>query len=72
MLTRNFDPSAHLSGGRKDIDLVLEAATIAGINPLLLRAVAQQFAAADDDGHGVEDLAAVYWAASHRDNEGTR
>ena len=63
MIARSFEPSAHLSVGRKDATLVREAARVAGIEARLLEAVAEQFRVADQAGHGHEDLAAVYWAA---------
>lgn len=71
MLRRSFEPSAHLAGGHKDTRLVLEAAEVAGIRPLVMRAVEAQFAAAVDAGHGAEDLAAVYWAARTTHHDGT-
>jgi len=48
-----------LSLARKDADLVVEAATAAGVDLRLAKAAQSWFAAAEDDGHGDEDYSAV-------------
>jgi 3-hydroxyisobutyrate dehydrogenase len=63
MIEREFAPSFALKMARKDVGLVLEAAERAGIDPLIARAVAQQFDDAIEMGHGDEDLAAARYGA---------
>jgi 3-hydroxyisobutyrate dehydrogenase len=60
MLAAEFPPSFPLRLARKDAELVVEAAKKAGIELPLAEAVRAQFVRAEDDGHGDEDLAAVY------------
>jgi 3-hydroxyisobutyrate dehydrogenase len=63
MIEREFTPSFALKLARKDVGLVLEAAERVGIDPLIARAVAQQFDDAIEMGHGDEDLAAARYGA---------
>lgn len=62
MLDRSFDPSFPLALAAKDARLVLEA--LNGDEPALPRAIEQRLLQAAELGHGDEDMAAVYWAAS--------
>ncbi len=62
MLKGDFTPAFGLDGGRKDLDLIAEAANRAGVEPALLRGVRALFDAAAEAGHGTDDLAAVYTA----------
>ena len=50
----------------KDARLVLEAAETAGLELPAMRSAETQFARAEDDGHGDEDLAAVHHAVADR------
>jgi 3-hydroxyisobutyrate dehydrogenase len=61
MLEGSFEPPAFpLRLAAKDARLLLEAAEAAGLDLPLARAVRGQFERAAEDGHGEEDLAAVY------------
>jgi len=60
MLDGDFDPDFALSGGLKDLDLVMEAVSGLDVDPQVLPAVRAQFAAAQEAGYGDEDLAATY------------
>lgn len=62
MLKGDFTPSFGINGGRKDLELIAEAAGIAKIDPPLLQGVRAMFDRAGEDGHGEDDLAAVYTA----------
>jgi 3-hydroxyisobutyrate dehydrogenase len=59
MLARDYDPSFPLSLARKDADLVAEAAAAGDLALALNEAVRARFAAAEQAGHGDEDIAAV-------------
>jgi 3-hydroxyisobutyrate dehydrogenase len=59
MLSREYEPSFPLSLARKDADLVGEAADVKHLELALNRAVRDRFAAAEQAGHGDEDMAAV-------------
>jgi 3-hydroxyisobutyrate dehydrogenase len=64
MLAGDFTPSFGLDGGRKDLDLITEAAWEAGVGTALLDGVRAVFDAAAAKGHGEDDIAAVYTALS--------
>jgi 3-hydroxyisobutyrate dehydrogenase len=64
MLAEEFPPSFPLRLARKDAELVVEAARKAGLELPLAEAARAQFVRAEDDGHGEEDLAAVYLSLS--------
>jgi 3-hydroxyisobutyrate dehydrogenase len=64
MLRREFPPSFPLRLALKDVRLVREAASQAGIDIPLAGVIARQFERAAEDGHGDEDLAAAYLAAA--------
>ena len=57
------DPSFPLRLALKDARLVLDAAGDDGERPVLPDAIERRLAEADEQGHGDEDMAAVYWAA---------
>jgi 3-hydroxyisobutyrate dehydrogenase len=59
MVDREYEPSFPLALARKDVDLVLQAATAEGLELALAETVRGQFAAAEAAGHGDEDMAAV-------------
>lgn len=62
MMAGDFSPSFGLDGGRKDLALIAEAATEAGVETALLDGVRALFDRASRAGHGNDDLAAVYTA----------
>jgi 3-hydroxyisobutyrate dehydrogenase len=62
MLAGEFPPAFGLDGGRKDLGLIVEAAGKAGVDPRVLEAVEGLYDKAAEDGHGKDDLAAVYTA----------
>lgn len=62
MLRGEFPPAFCLDGGRKDLALIIEAAGEAGVDPTVLDAVQGQYDRAAKDGHGNDDLAAVFTA----------
>jgi 3-hydroxyisobutyrate dehydrogenase len=64
MIAREFAPSFPLSLAHKDARLVLAAAEEAGLNLAAVREVERQFARAAGDGHGDEDMAAVFTATA--------
>jgi 3-hydroxyisobutyrate dehydrogenase len=63
MLRREFPVSFPVHGALKDSRLVEAAMSFAGGHGLVNQAVVAQFAAADQMGYGLEDMAAVYFAA---------
>ncbi len=63
MLERRLEPSFKLKLAAKDAGLAVEAASRAGVETRVARAVQEAFEAADEQGHGDEDMAAVYYAA---------
>jgi 3-hydroxyisobutyrate dehydrogenase len=62
MLERDFAPAFGLDGGRKDLQLIADAAGKATVPTALLDGVRALFDAAAEDGHGQDDIAAVYTA----------
>jgi 3-hydroxyisobutyrate dehydrogenase len=64
MIAREFAPSFPLSLAHKDARLVLAAAEEAGLKLPAVQAVERQFARAEGDGHGDEDMAAVFLATA--------
>ncbi|HEY2601424.1 MAG TPA: NAD-binding protein [Thermoleophilaceae bacterium] len=63
MVDRDFsDVSFGLSLAHKDLDLVIEAAEAHDADTPLTRATEASFAKAIEQGHGDEDMAAVYHA----------
>lgn len=60
MLAGDFTPSFTLAGAAKDAGLVVDAATTAGVDVGVLRAVRDHLARALDAGHGDLDLGATY------------
>lgn len=60
MIAGDFSPSFGLDGGRKDLALIAAAAGGAGMSTALLDGVRAVFDAASQNGHGEDDLAAVY------------
>jgi 3-hydroxyisobutyrate dehydrogenase len=64
MIERDFPASFPLSLALKDARLVRKAAERAGVELPLVETVERQFERADDDGHGDEDMAAVFLATA--------
>jgi 3-hydroxyisobutyrate dehydrogenase len=64
MIEREFAPSFPLSLALKDARLVRQAAEGAGIDLPLIETVERQFARAEEDGHGDEDMAAIFRATA--------
>ena len=62
MLAGNFTPSFGLSNADKDARLILRAAELAGIELPITRTAHESFVRAIEDGHGEQDLAAVFLA----------
>lgn len=62
MLAGDFPPSFPLALAKKDVGLALSAAREAQQDLPVTRAIRQQYAAAEGQGHGREDLAAVFRA----------
>jgi 3-hydroxyisobutyrate dehydrogenase len=62
MLAGDFTTAFGLDGGRKDLALIAAAAGTAGVREELLQGVIRYFDAASANGHGEDDLAAVYTA----------
>jgi 3-hydroxyisobutyrate dehydrogenase len=62
MLSGEFPPSFGLDGGRKDLGLIQEVAKAAGVDTSFIDGTKALFDRASDDGHGEDDLAAVYTA----------
>jgi 3-hydroxyisobutyrate dehydrogenase len=60
MMARDFTPSFPASGAAKDCRLILEAAADAGVDMGLTAAAGRHFERAVEQGHGDEDMAAVY------------
>ena len=60
MLDGSFDPAFALDGALKDADLILEAATSAGVEMGLLPGVRDHLARASAAGHGALDMSATY------------
>jgi 3-hydroxyisobutyrate dehydrogenase len=65
MMSRSFDDvSFRLALSRKDADLLLSAASEAGIELPVMGAVVARLRAAEAAGHGDKDMAATYWASA--------
>jgi 3-hydroxyisobutyrate dehydrogenase len=62
IMGRNYPVAFALDGALKDVRLMLAAAADAKINSELLAALEQTYARASSDGHGEEDMAAVFEA----------
>jgi 3-hydroxyisobutyrate dehydrogenase len=62
MLAGSFAPAFGLDGALKDLDLIVAAAQGAGVPDGLLGAVREAYADASRQGHGADDIAAVYTA----------
>jgi 3-hydroxyisobutyrate dehydrogenase len=62
MLERDFAPAFGLDGGRKDLQLIADAAGKVAVPTALLDGVRALYDAAAEDGHGQDDIAAVYAA----------
>ncbi len=62
----NMEPSFTLRLAAKDVELILDAASNAGVDLALARAALEQMTHAIDLGHGDEDMAATYYA-THRE-----
>jgi 3-hydroxyisobutyrate dehydrogenase len=60
MLGADFTPAFGLDGGRKDLGLIIDAAHSADVDAAILEAVRSLYDTASKDGHGKDDLAAVY------------
>jgi 3-hydroxyisobutyrate dehydrogenase len=64
MIEQDFTPSFSLSSAAKDAGLILAAMRASGTDPRLMDALLQLFGAADQAGHGDEDMAAVFLGLS--------
>jgi 3-hydroxyisobutyrate dehydrogenase len=64
MIEREFPPAFPLRLMAKDAHLVRSAAQKAGVKPRVIPAVEELVSAALEQGHGDEDMAAVYFAAA--------
>jgi 3-hydroxyisobutyrate dehydrogenase len=62
MIAGDFTPSFGLDGGRKDLGLIADAAKTCGVSSDVLDGVRARYDAAARDGHGEDDLAAVFTA----------
>ncbi|MFN2562016.1 MAG: NAD(P)-dependent oxidoreductase [Jatrophihabitans sp.] len=62
MLERDFAPAFGLDGGRKDLQLIADAAGKVSVPTALVDGVRALFDAAAEAGHGQDDIAAVYAA----------
>jgi 3-hydroxyisobutyrate dehydrogenase len=60
MLAQQFEPSFAVRAAEKDARLILEAAAEAGVDMGLAAAAQRHFAAAMEQGHADDDMAAVY------------
>lgn len=69
MIARDFEPSFALSLAGKDARLALAAAAASDVDLPMLEAVRAKYAAAEEMGHGAEDMAAVYETSSSRADE---
>jgi 3-hydroxyisobutyrate dehydrogenase len=58
----NMEPSFTLRLAAKDVELILDAASNAGVDLALARAALERMTRAIDLGHGDEDMAATYYA----------
>lgn len=68
IMSRSFQPSFALNGALKDCKLALEACAGSGPEPGLLRGVGDDLQRAADQGHGDEDMAALYYALVSEDS----
>jgi 3-hydroxyisobutyrate dehydrogenase len=64
MLAGDFTPSFGLDGGRKDLRLIADASSAAGVPQAMLDGVRALFDAAGENGHDGDDIAAVYTVLS--------
>lgn len=62
MLEGDFTPSFGLDGARKDLGLIAEAGRSAGLDTGVVEALRALFGRASENGHGEDDMAAVYTA----------
>jgi 3-hydroxyisobutyrate dehydrogenase len=60
MLAGDFSPSFALDGARKDLGLITAAAERSEVDTALLAGVRALFDVAAKQGHGADDMAAVY------------
>ncbi len=66
MQQRQFKPSFPLRLALKDARLIRQAANKYGYEPRIITTIADAFAAALEEGHGDEDMAAVFLAMSRK------
>jgi 3-hydroxyisobutyrate dehydrogenase len=62
IVSGNMEPSFTLRLAAKDVELILDAASDAGVDLALARAALERMTRAIDLGHGDEDMAATYYA----------
>ena len=62
MIKGDFTASFGLDGGRKDLGLIDDAARAAGVDVVLIDGLRTLFDTASENGHGEDDLAAVFTA----------
>ncbi len=66
MMAGDYPPSFELSGALKDLGLIIGAAERAHVRTGVLDAVRDAFVAAEEQGHGHQDIAAVHEAMTDR------
>jgi 3-hydroxyisobutyrate dehydrogenase len=65
MMAQSFDDvSFRVALARKDGDLLLQAASDAGLELPIMQAAAKRLRAVEEDGHADEDMAATYWTSA--------
>ncbi len=62
MMSSNYEPSFSIDGVVKDLGLIRAAAVRAGVPDEILAVVLEKFQESVRDGHGADDMAAVYSA----------
>jgi 3-hydroxyisobutyrate dehydrogenase len=62
MMAEDYTTSFAVDGVLKDLRLISEAASRSGVDDALLSALTRVYQRASDDGHGDDDMAAVYTA----------
>lgn len=63
ILNEDLAPSFTVAGARKDAELIVGAATSAGVRLDVAQAGAKRFQRASEQGHGDQDMAATYYAS---------
>jgi len=66
MMSSNYEPSFSIDGVVKDLDLIRGAAVNAGVPDEILAVVLEKYQESARDGHGGDDMAAVFTAFTRR------